>query len=818
MMLALQTLTLMAPKHHFRGSIKSGDPSQFQTYMAAGPSAARTCAAAAAGSGGGSGSGGSGSGSGSGGSGSGGSGSGGSGGGGGEDIPDDVSYLQTDELRRLLKDAGVKGFSKLARDALLEQCLEHGLVTRAQADARRTNPARAALMRERRGARETVVKCYLSSLFHKTAAASRRGEVKTRLMSTVRKCVAYVSRLARRGSIVAWLHFHRLLSAGRELPPLDDVTFFRNLFTAPVTDLPEVSATWRKYRRVLARLFVPTNPVPNSYNLVTYLATTFRTNFIVNIWKPLPARLKRAFSILLKDGTIPEPRPRDVTPDRMLQCVEKGTVPAAWPDQAKRVVRMVRSALGVPLGIELTEAWLKAHLHETLRFTFKLARWIQTRAAAAAAAPKPEGGRRRLYFGRVLAFCPIFSARAHHIRIDGDVLHAIAKHAGVLPADVPSSKPTGAERAAVFDSLWKEFFPRACKLRGASFELAHLLDTDGVSASVHFRRERTDEDSARAAGPLGRGKKKQHGVTDVLGRTVTSSAAAASFTLAIDPGTHLLAQAALLDAMGKPVTDRHGKPRRWRLTRGQYRHDSGAKTIAAERAHRCRDLAPVDVALSAQRVRTTYASEFCAYVATFATHQRKVWRVMLRRKVVALRVRAWMGRRRVVDRFWRRVRTETPPDTIVAYGAATWSSTGRGALVAPRRDILAGASRHFSTVVMQGEYMTSQTCDKCEGHVKPIWRQLRWRICMAGHRDVVDDEVRLQKWHQLRLTRQAGCEEVRGLRVCSNCRKLRSRDAMAALNIGKAFRAALHGTRLPTLMDRAAAERQERRTVIRETC
>ncbi len=768
--------------------------------MATGPSNDRACAAAAASGG------------------SGGSSSARGGDGGGSrrtDVGQDVSYLQTDELRRLLKDAGVKGFSKLARDALLEQCLEHGLVTRAQADARRTNPARAALMRERRGARETVVKCYLSSLFHKTAAASPRGEIKTRLMSTIRKCVAYVSRLARRGSIVAWLHFHRLLSAGRELPPLDDVTFFRNLFTAPVTNLPEVSATWRKYRRVLARLFVPTNPVPNSCNLVTYLATTFRTNFIVNIWKPLPARLKRVFSILLKDGTIPEPRPRDVTPGRMLQCVEKGTVPAAWPDQAKRVVRMVRSALGVPLGVELTEAWLKAHLQETLRFTFKLARWIQTRAAA----PELEGGRRRPYFGRVPTFCPLFSARAHHIRIDGEVLHAIAKHAGVLPADVPSTKPTGAERAAVFDSLWREFFPRACKLRGASFELAHLLDTDGVSASVHFRRERTDEDSARAAGPLGRGKKKkQEEVTDVLGRTVTSSAAATSFTLAVDPGTHLLAQAALLDAKGKPVTDDAGKPHRWRLTRGQYRHDSGAKTIATERAHRCRDLAPVDAALAAQCVRTTYASDFCAYVATFATHQRKVWRVMLRRKVVALRVRAWMGRRRVVDRFWRRVRTETPPDTIVAYGAATWSSTGRGTLVAPRRDILAGATRHFSTVVMQGEYMTSQTCDKCEGQVNAVWRRLRWKISVAGHRDGVDDEVRLQSWHQLRLTRQAGCDEVRGLRVCSNCRKLRSRDPMAALNIGKAFRAALHGTRLPTLMDRAAAERQERRTVAREAC
>ncbi len=735
-----------------------------------------------------------------------------------EDGGGDIAYLSNDALCRLLQAAAVPGRSSLSRPDLLRLCVEHGLITDAQAAARRSNPARAALMRERRGARETVVKCFLSSLFRKTAAAPAR-DARRRVTTTIRKCVTYVSKVARRGSVLAWLHFHRLLSSGRELPPLDGSadaqTFFRNFFTAPATCVPELTATWRKYRHVLARLSVPANPVSNSANLLTYLATTFRTNFIVNVWKPLPARLKRAFSVILKDGTIPQPHPRGLTPGRMMQCVEMGTVPTAWPAAAKRLIQAVRSELGVPLGQKLTEAWLKAHLPATLRLTFKLARWLDRKGC------------------RVPSFCPLFAARAHHIRIDGEVLHAIAKRARALPADLPQTMPDGVPaRSAVSGTLWQELFPRACKLRGAAaFKLAYTLDTDGVSASVHFRRARTDEDEARATGPLGGGKKKRRQgdgasssrsvVVDVLDRTITSESAAASYTLAVDPNVGVLAQTALLDPQGQPVVGCNGKPCRWRLTLGQYKCESGAKALDAELAWRRRDLAPVDAALAAQRVRTTYASEFCRYVAAFADYQRPVWRVMLRRKLVALRIRAWMGRRAAVDRFWRRVRAATPPDTIVAYGGATWSSTGRGQLVAPRRSILDGAARQFDTVVMQDEFMTSQTCDACEQRVDAVWRRLRWRICAAAHEEGTDDDdggVRLRTWHQLQRTRQAGCDEVRGLRFCPNCCKLRARDAMAALNIGKAFRARLHGLSLPQLLDRTAAERAERRTVAREAC
>lgn len=132
----------------------------------------------------------------------------------------------------------------------------------------------------------------------------------------------------------------------------------------------------------------------------------------------------------------------------------------------------------------------------------------------------------------------------------------------------------------------------------------------------------------------------------------------------------------------------------------------------------------------------------------------------------------------------------------MAYGAATWGSHGKGRLAAPNKAVMASAAERFD-VVLQDEYMTSQTCDLCGCQVTPVWRRVDPLDLPTPFHTPVPTILSFRRLEDPLL-----CQEVRGLRFCPKCCKLRARDPMAACNIGKAFFCKATGIDPPELMQR----------------
>ena len=147
--------------------------------------------------------------------------------------------------------------------------------------------------------------------------------------------------------------------------------------------------------------------------------------------------------------------------------------------------------------------------------------------------------------------------------------------------------------------------------------------------------------------------------------------------------------------------------------------------------------------------------------AVFANRLQKKW--------ARGRFRTWIARHHVVDSFFQGVKKacgRTSPH--IAYGDASFSSTGSGELSAPTTFLLKRAQLAFGSdnVTRVDEFCTSKCCATCGSKLQKVVQSV-----------VQSDGTRATR-------------EVRGLRRCDStyCRKFLDRDANAARNILAVFK------------------------------
>ena len=209
------------------------------------------------------------------------------------------------------------------------------------------------------------------------------------------------------------------------------------------------------------------------------------------------------------------------------------------------------------------------------------------------------------------------------------------------------------------------------------------------------------------------------------------------------------------------------------LTRAWYYRRAGidAARKQSRRWLKHRDVREAFDVLSQYTVKTAnfdvYKGHVDAYVDNFDT----LWNEKLRPRWARQKFRLYCGKRRALQEFVNSLRGDEIP--LIAYGAATFGSGGRGERSVPVKGIQRLVRQTYPTVLVD-EYNTSKMCPTC--HV-PL------------------QHVKVRAWQRRDGSwKKVTCHDLRrcGNRGAGGCASLgyswKNRDEAASLNIGRCAR------------------------------
>jgi hypothetical protein len=184
----------------------------------------------------------------------------------------------------------------------------------------------------------------------------------------------------------------------------------------------------------------------------------------------------------------------------------------------------------------------------------------------------------------------------------------------------------------------------------------------------------------------------------------------------------------------------------YRLTRKQWYRESGMTKHFERRSKRNVSMWHVHDAMSKASYRSPRQHDLHMYQQTIIRHYNKLWEFGLQKIHKKEKFRVHSLRQKCLDRFF----TRFGDDPIIAYGAANIHPTGKGEMSVPIKHVYNRCCSRFRTEKVD-EYLTTVIHSKCGNRTRSV------------------------------VERSRG--SVRGLRWCSTCRELVSRDRNACKNI-----------------------------------
>lgn len=674
-------------------------------------------------------------------------------------LPPEVHRLTDAALRKRVK-TWLPDVAGLPREQLLAECVGRGLVSDAEARARRTRPDISQRRKESFDNDEVCRRMSLSRLLR-----GQQLEHKHAVVQTVIDAVKRLSAVVHQRSFLVLLHVRRLIAdrdaaraAGRdpdEAAPLPDLTesnatFFRHCFTVGIGSSRDAAvettlATYQQYFWALPRL-------PKGLaNAVSHAAKLYKTNFVnhFTLLDNVVARIRKLVSIRLHgirvDAVDPDGFDRaELSKSESVNGVKavtdavvSGCVPDEMSERSREVVQQVRAMLDAPGRGAITEAWLKTHIESAMRFALETCRTLDV-VKAEASLLAAQGVKLRRGVGKGVKFCPTHRCAAHCVKLDASDLERVFRAAGVVPADTLGT-PLEIVRSVLSAPLAEAYGQKLADC------FSGTIDTDGTSVAVHFLRPIPDEQLALKRERIAeareakaeRERRAAEGLPTARKMTKRSPnaaerAAVPKVLLAADVGrVNLVVVTAFVD--GKPLyaPSASGKQRRvvFKLTAAHLYTASGIRR-RARITRRRRSAMGLDAsvrALSQTSLRSANVDDVLRHLATFAASRDRSWEWAMHSKTRQDKLRSRAGRARVMDRFFSRIRTALKArfpslrasEVVVAWGNAKVAATGRGNVAVPTSGVGRAAALRFKRCVQSAdEYMTSQTCPEPSCHCK----------------------------------------------------------------------------------------------------
>ena len=250
------------------------------------------------------------------------------------------------------------------------------------------------------------------------------------------------------------------------------------------------------------------------------------------------------------------------------------------------------------------------------------------------------------------------------------------------------------------------------KRRGWAFDGSIM--TDGVSVSLQYSKDVVVEEGAGKGRkkPAKKGAEPSEEYEKNLSTLIVGEGEGSKHTIVagLDPGRANLATIAYVldERTGKHFSDAP-KKKSWSISRGQYYAEAGifkTNSAKAERTAHLKDawadLGEEDAAGARGSLRTASPSEVATYLERYA-HIREVWWTSaLKRRESRARFQQYIGKRKVLDRFFAMVKRQLEalfPGAKVklGYGSAgeKMKPTGKGEISVPTTGTFKACKRVF---------------------------------------------------------------------------------------------------------------------------
>ncbi len=378
------------------------------------------------------------------------------------------------------------------------------------------------------------------------------------------------------------------------------------------------------------------------------------------------------------------------------------------------------------------------------------------------------------------------------------------------------------------------FRPFDDKDRKKGWEAAASVVTDGVSICIMYEKVSWEVPQPK---PL-----KKHRAKATAGDTdlppcddydpFASTATATELIAGLDPGRKDLAKVACIDNDGKKHV--------WGLSRGKYYADGGILVANRQQCHRMQVMRPHFTALQVNdlaALRVTTSAELRSYLEWNAGVEATWWAVVFRRAESRAKMQRYIGKRKVLDRFFSALNKELKAlcrpgqSPVVAYGSAILSmaSTGRGEAAVPTGTTFKSCQRAFGSkaVHIEWEYKTTKVSWETRKPKEMAYKRYdpvtgkEYLHHTAAKRPplVVPGELEAFRAAKLRFANKAKrrrggtvqldalnynqdeaphYNECRELRFCPETRLFRGRDAASAFAIAGLHHLKLMGLGRPT--------------------
>ena len=617
------------------------------------------------------------------------------------------------------------------------------------------------------------------------------------LTDIVDSAVNLVSKAARRGSLVAMLTVVRTLERNNGTLPTGFFgssmdTFFGQCFKfgtfkrteygmtpdmpRATTSNPWILATLRDPRVTKALSKHRVRRQSGDSNLLQAAANTYQTNFVSFFDYELPRRVKTMVKALWRRSypVYETPRPKG----QLARAVNYATVlvdgvpePVGVPDVFLQAVRDLRSRHLAAVSPAVT-ATLRADVAEvTRRRSAELKNSERWKALSA----ELLDARRRVKYAALgkriefvywllqrlqdmevvddvvykkFAMAPLAREQRAHITIDGNVfkdyLFPRLKEIGYYAAGMTKAALDDPDiRAAHLAAL----FPGCENLRSRrqGWESSQSFKTDGYSLCASFARD-SNLTTKRGSGPkrVPESKKKKAVKRAKKLEGTFNSIPNGAVVVGCDMGIVFPYAVAWVGADGKLHTRL--------LSRYAYKKLSGIKTHEKIMARRQGRLEEAHRPRSETTTKSSHLRDVLGYTTACDSSWEETWKQNGDRRCSRSRMASFIGRERVLTRFWNDVIRDvleshpgkTRGDVYVATGFPDYNCCTRGCPASPTTAAFKAMKRAVQ-VVPTDEYNTSQVCARCLFHLdKPKIRTT-----------LPDGRVKYQ--------------ELRGFRLCQQC-------------------------------------------------
>ena len=320
-----------------------------------------------------------------------------------------------------------------------------------------------------------------------------------------------------------------------------------------------------------------------------------------------------------------------------------------------------------PTKCRISKTWIEHHVELVLSYLYKLLCYFEQNGM------------------RSYDIVPIHKIQRHHIQLDTTALFYIMKECRLLDTEMVGIT-IGQMKKNFLDNR-QHYWNMCFNIPKSKKEFGCTVTTNGQSMSFLYK-------TSTPAVHFEPKRKKIYvkpNIPDVSEIKV----------LGIDPGRVNIQYA----------TDGE---KHWKLSRKQYYSEAGLYR-AIRNSNRWNREIEVELNLLSQvSTKTSNFQESVEHVRMLSTVFVAIWGNYSKTRWNQQRFRTYCGKKSCLDRFYSHIDTfDNRQQTIIAYGAATFPSSGKNEISVPTTSAYKACRRHFKEVVLVDEYMTSQTCRHC---------------------------------------------------------------------------------------------------------